>query len=70
MSTLFKAFSHNFMGNTHKWYKAAIFSFLVINPIILIISPVVAGWLVVLEVIFTLHGLKMLPTDSWWFTGY
>jgi Na+:H+ antiporter, NhaB family len=53
----------NFLGNSPKWYKLAILSFLVINPLIFFfINPFVAGWVLVLEFIFTLAmALKCYP---------
>lgn len=61
--TLSQAFIGNFLGNSPKWYKIAILSFLIINPILFFyISPFVAGWVLVLEFIFTLAmALKCYP---------
>lgn len=51
----FRAFSHNFLGEAPIWYKQAILLFLVLNPLVLwIFGPVVAGWLLIAEFIFTL----------------
>lgn len=51
----FRAFSHNFLGEAPTWYKQAILLFLVLNPLVLwIFGPVVAGWLLIAEFIFTL----------------
>ncbi|MDP2562203.1 sodium/proton antiporter NhaB [Psychrobium sp. 1_MG-2023] len=60
---LSKAFMLNFLGNSPKWYKTAIITFLIINPIVFFaISPFVAGWLLVAEFIFTLAmALKCYP---------
>jgi len=60
---LSKAFMLNFLGNSPKWYKIAIISFLIINPIVFfLINPFVAGWLLVVEFIFTLAmALKCYP---------
>ena len=57
------AFLKNFLGNSPDWYKLAIIIFLIINPIIFyFISPFVAGWLLVVEFIFTLAmALKCYP---------
>lgn len=57
------AFYKNFLGNSPEWYKLAIIAFLIINPIIFFtISPYVAGWVLVLEFIFTLAmALKCYP---------
>jgi len=60
---LSKAFMLNFLGNSPKWYKTAIITFLIINPIIFFyVDPFVAGWLLVVEFIFTLAmALKCYP---------
>jgi len=60
--TLGQAVTKNFLGNTPSWYKAAIIAFLVINPIVFLLDPFVAGWLLVVEFIFTLAmALKCYP---------
>lgn len=58
-----KAFGLNFLGNSPNWYKLTIIAFLIINPIIAFaISPVLAGWFLVIEFIFTLAmALKCYP---------
>ncbi|MFT5788720.1 MAG: NhaB family Na+:H+ antiporter, partial [Shewanella sp.] len=43
--TMSQAFLDNFLGNSPKWFKFAILSFLVINPVVFYINPFVAGWL-------------------------
>ena len=49
------AFWHNFLGHAPRWYKLTIIGFLVANPILLLVAgPTVAGWVLVLEFIFTL----------------
>jgi len=57
------AFYKNFLGNSPEWYKLAIISFLVINPILFFqIDPYTAGWALVIEFIFTLAmALKCYP---------
>ncbi len=56
------AFIKNFLGNSPNWYKQLIITFLIINPIIFYLSPYVAGWLLVIEFIFTLvMALKCYP---------
>ncbi|WP_026317810.1 sodium/proton antiporter NhaB [Algicola sagamiensis] len=56
------AFYKNFMGNAPEWYKNTIFAFLVINPILFYFNPYLAGWVLVLEFIFTLAmALKCYP---------
>lgn len=60
--TMSQAFIDNFLGNSPKWFKIAILSFLVLNPIIFYINPFIAGWLLVVEFIFTLAmALKCYP---------
>ena len=49
-----KAFVLNFMGTAPSWYKLFILSCLIINPIVTYFSPVLAGWILVGEFIFTL----------------
>lgn len=60
--TLPQAFFRNFLGNTPDWYKQAIIAFLIINPVVFSIAPYVAGWLLIVEFIFTLAmALKCYP---------
>ena len=42
------------LGNAPRWYKLAIVLFLLINPIVFHLDPFLAGWLLVVEFIFTL----------------
>lgn len=52
----------NFMGKSPNWYKLVIIGFLIINPFILKIDPYIAGWVLVVEFIFTLAmALKCYP---------
>ncbi len=53
----------NFLGESPTWYKIAIIVFLTINPLLYFyVSPFVAGWVVLLEFIFTLAcALKCYP---------
>ena len=62
-STLPQAFKENFLGDSPDWYKSAIVAFLVINPVLLFsVGPVVAGWALIAEFIFTLAmALKCYP---------
>ncbi|BCV66478.1 Na(+)/H(+) antiporter NhaB [Shewanella carassii] len=61
-ATPIQAFMSNFLGNSPKWYKLAILSFLIINPILFSINPFVAGWFLVVQFIFTLAmALKCYP---------
>ena len=55
MNDVASAFWHNFLGHAPRWYKLTIIGFLVANPILLFVfGPVIAGWVLVLEFIFTL----------------
>lgn len=58
-----QAFAHNFLGHSPRWYKASIIAFLILNPLVLwTVGPVAAGWLLVVEFIFTLAmALKCYP---------
>ena len=49
-----KAFALNFMGTAPTWYKLFVLGCLILNPILAAISPVLAGWVLVAEFIFTL----------------
>ncbi len=62
-STPSAALFSNFLGNSPRWYKYAILSFLVINPLLFFfVSPFIAGWVLVIEFIFTLAmALKCYP---------
>ena len=62
-ATLGRAFLHNFLGQAPAWYKYTIIAFLAVNPLIfLTLGPVVAGWLLLAEFIFTLAmALKCYP---------
>ncbi|MGB5490644.1 MAG: hypothetical protein WBM76_07465, partial [Woeseiaceae bacterium] len=56
------AFRQNFLGNSPEWYKLTIIGFLILNPILVIYDPFLAGWVLVLEFIFTLAmALKCYP---------
>ncbi|TNF85919.1 MAG: sodium/proton antiporter NhaB [Gammaproteobacteria bacterium] len=56
------SFWQNFLGPAPDWYKGLILVFLLINPILYLISPFVAGWVLVLEFIFTLAmALRCYP---------
>ncbi|PST88565.1 Na(+)/H(+) antiporter NhaB [Photobacterium sp. NCIMB 13483] len=61
--SLGNAFIKNFLGKAPDWYKIAIISFLIINPLVFfLVDPFVAGWLLVVEFIFTLAmALKCYP---------
>lgn len=61
--TFRRAFVKNFLGQSPDWYKLTIIGFLILNPIIyFLVSPFLAGWLLVIEFIFTLGmALKCYP---------
>ena len=65
-SALAHAFARNFLGHAPDWYKLTIVAFLVLNPLVMFLGgahgPVIAGWLLLLEFIFTLAmALKCYP---------
>jgi NhaB family Na+:H+ antiporter len=60
------AFARNFLGHAPDWYKLTIVAFLVLNPLVMFFGgvggPVIAGWLLLLEFIFTLAmALRCYP---------
>ncbi|HSM29560.1 MAG TPA: sodium/proton antiporter NhaB, partial [Woeseiaceae bacterium] len=56
------AFRENFLGNSPNWYKLTILGFLIANPFIVMIDPFLAGWVLVIQFIFTLAmALKCYP---------
>ncbi len=57
------AYIDNFLGNSPEWYKLTIVGFLILNPFLLwAFGPVIAGWALVIEFIFTLAmALKCYP---------
>ncbi|NIS89186.1 MAG: sodium/proton antiporter NhaB [Woeseiaceae bacterium] len=60
--TTAEALRQNFLGNSPIWYKQTIIAFLIVNPILVIYDPFVAGWVLVLQFIFTLAmALKCYP---------
>lgn len=60
---MLKSFFGLFMGNSPKWYKLLIISFLILNPLLLLFfSKFVVGWLILSEFILTLAlALKCYP---------
>ena len=53
--TLSQAFARNFLGHAPLWYKLTIVGFLVVNPLLMVLfGPVVTGWALLAEFIFTL----------------
>lgn len=60
--TISQAIIRNFLGHSPGWYKLTIIVFLIINPILFMASPTVAGWALILEFIFTLAmALRCYP---------
>jgi len=53
----------NFLGQSPNWYKQLILFFLIVNPLCnLLLGPVMCGWLLIFEFIFTLAmALKCYP---------
>jgi len=56
----------NILGKTPLWYKYTILGFLVLNPLVFFfVSPYVAGWLVLVEFIFTLAmAMRCYPVPA------
>ncbi|MCU7555969.1 sodium/proton antiporter NhaB [Alteromonas sp. ASW11-19] len=63
MQTTFSAAVYqNFLGHAPDWYKKTIIAFLLVNPLIFMADPYVAGWALVIQFIFTLAmALKCYP---------
>ena len=60
--TTAEALQENFLGNSPGWYKQTIIAFLILNPIVVVYDPFIAGWVLVIEFIFTLAmALKCYP---------
>ena len=61
--TITETLRKNFLGNSPGWYKMTILGFLILNPILLLMfGPFVAGWILILQFIFTLAmALKCYP---------
>jgi NhaB family Na+:H+ antiporter len=58
-------FFKNFLGDSPAWYKTALVFFLILNPILFAFAPIVAGWLLIAEFIFTLvMALKCYPLPA------
>ena len=56
------ALRQNFLGNSPQWYKQTIIAFLILNPILVVYDPFIAGWALVIQFIFTLAmALKCYP---------
>ena len=63
---MLKIILNNFLGKVPFWYKCTILGFLIINPFVFFfVSPFVAGWLILIEFIFTLAlALQCYPVPS------
>ena len=63
---MLKTIFSNFLGKTPLWYKYTILGFLIVNPLAnYFISPFVAGWMVLIEFIFTLAlALQAYPVAA------
>ena len=63
MKNIFHLLAVNFLGQSPAWYKIAIVFFLILNPLLYyFVSPFIAGWVVLVEFIFTLAcALKCYP---------
>ena len=60
--TMTRAFAENFLGHSPQWYKRTILAFLALNPVLFALDPYVAGWVLVIEFIFTLAmALRCYP---------
>ena len=57
-----EAIWRNFLGHSSNWYKQTIIACLIVNPFIFMLDPFIAGWILVVEFIFTLAmALKCYP---------
>lgn len=58
-----QALGSNFLGESPRWYKLTVIGFLVLNPVLFwSVGPFLAGWMLVLEFIFTLAmALRCYP---------
>ena len=71
MQGVFKVVHSEFSGQAPEWYKLTIVGFLIINPLLLqVAGPYIAGWVLVLQFIFTSYGLEVLSAAAWRLTGF
>jgi NhaB family Na+:H+ antiporter len=57
-----RTLADNFLGNSPEWYKLTVLAFLALNPILFAIHGYIAGWVLVIEFIFTLAmALRCYP---------
>lgn len=63
---MLRIMARNFLGKAPLWYKYSILCFLLLNPaVFFLVSPFVAGWLILLEFIFTLAlALQVYPVPA------
>ena len=60
--TIAQSAIRNFLGHSPTWYKLTIIVFLIINPILFMANHTLAGWVLILEFIFTLAmALRCYP---------
>jgi Na+:H+ antiporter, NhaB family len=61
--SIFHSLGRNFLGQAPTWYKRVIVAFLLLNPVVFaVLGGTVAGWLLIVEFIFTLAmALKCYP---------
>ena len=59
-----RALWRNFLGQSPDWYKLALIIFLIVNPLVFAVAPFVAGWLLVVEFIFSLSPRPLLIVIS------
>jgi Na+:H+ antiporter, NhaB family len=64
--TVNQALIRNFLGDSPSWYKLTVMGFLLVNPILLFTAgPLVTGWILIGEFIFTLAmALKCYPLPA------
>jgi NhaB family Na+:H+ antiporter len=61
-TSMISAVFSNFLGHAPNWYKQTIIAFLIINPVLFMVDPYLAGWTLVIQFIFTLAmALKCYP---------
>lgn len=57
-----RALWRNFLGQSPDWYKLTLIIVLIVNPLVFHLNPFIAGWMLVVEFIFTLAmALKCYP---------
>ncbi|WP_319762600.1 sodium/proton antiporter NhaB [Maridesulfovibrio sp.] len=64
--TFLQSLGSNFLGHAPNWYKKVIIAFLILNPVLMFTAgPIVAGWALIAEFIFTLAmALKCYPLPA------